>query len=63
MNGSHSDRQRALLALLARIRQEPSYKRRLALRDELAALVASYNVIDGYEPKHSRRTGKRPREV
>ena len=46
MSGSHSERQAALLELLARIRQAPNRRRRLALRDELAALVASFQ-LDG----------------
>ena len=55
MSGSRSERQAVLLALLARIKQAAP-KDRPGLRAELAALVASYNVIDGYNrPKKGRK--------
>jgi hypothetical protein len=59
MNGSRSSRQAVLLALLARIKQAAP-KDRPALRAELAALVTSYEVIDGARsaPKPTRREKK-----
>lgn len=59
MNESRSDRQAVLLALLASIKQAAP-RDRPALRAELAALVASYNVIDGASaaPKPRRRKRK-----